>query len=104
MIEATAGLVAILIGVITVLTTYSKLQALHSRLESSDQALTAKLSELALRLEHTNDRFDLGVNGLRERIEHINTRVSGQQREFGVTLTDVENYLQKNTPYERRSR
>lgn len=52
--------------------------------------------------EHEVEKLQLVINGLKERIEHINTRVSGQLKEQGNSVSDLENYLVKNTSYERR--
>lgn len=52
--------------------------------------------------DHEIEKLQLVINGLKERIEHINTRVSSQLKEQAGTVADLENYLVKNTSYERR--
>ncbi len=65
-------------------------------------AVLWRVSQSAARVEHQIDKLELTVNGIRERMEHINTRLSNEHRELERSLTDVENYLHKNTAYERR--
>ncbi|QYO63151.1 hypothetical protein [Leptolyngbya sp. 7M] len=102
MIELVSVGVALSTGVLTILTTFSKLQAVLSRLETRDVELREEIRKLQLQFDHASDRMELLTNGLKERIEHVNTRLSGQVKETSVTLNSVEAYLQKNTTYERR--
>lgn len=88
--ELTIGLVAL------ILTSIGSLWKTFSVISSLDKKLLA--------LDYQIDNLSLLINGHRERMEHINTRLGGIQEKQQLTLDDVEGYLQKNTPYERRGR
>lgn len=102
MIELAVATIGVVTGVVTIFTTFSKLQAVLSRFETRDIELREEIRQLKLQLEYASDRLLLMTNGLKERIEHINTRLSSQVKETAGTLNTVEAYLQKNTSYERR--
>lgn len=106
MIDITVILAAIggLTGLISIFTTYSKLQNVLARLESRDLELKEQIKQLELRSEYGSDHIELLVNGLKERVEHINTRLSNQYKDINSVLSDIEGFLQKKTEYERRSR
>lgn len=104
MVEAVAATLGLLTAAITILTTFSKLQSVLSRLELRDLELREEIKRSQVQSENLTDRVELFVNGLKERIEHINTRLSGQNKEIASTVADIEAFLQKNTEYERRSR
>lgn len=103
MIEVASAAIAITTGLLTVLTTFSKLQSVLSRLETRDLELREAINKLQLQFEHNNDRLELFTNGLKERVEHVNTRLTGQMKEASSTLNSIEAYLVKSTSYERRS-
>lgn len=104
MIEIAAAALGITTAVVSIFTTYSKLQSVLARLESRDLKLQEQMSQMMLKMEHQNDYSTLTFNGLKERIEHVSTRLAVQVKEVNAVLSDVEGYLQKQTSYERRAR
>lgn len=104
MLEITLAIFGAITSLITIFTTYSKLQAVLSRLEFRDLELREQMKQIDLKLEHTKDQIELWCNGNSERIEHINTRLSNQMKELTNAVIDVEAFLQKKTEYEKRNR
>lgn len=102
MIELAVATIGVVTGVVTIFTTFAKLQSMLSRFETRDLELRDEIRQLKLQLEYASDRLTLIANGLKERIEHVNTRLTGQMKETANTINGVEAYLQKNTSYERR--
>jgi hypothetical protein len=103
MIEVASAIFTIATGSLTILATFSKLQAVLSRLETRDLELREEIRTLRIQFDHASDRMELLTNGLKERVEHVNTRLSGQMKDTSSTLGSVEAFLVKNTAYERRS-
>ncbi|WNZ28174.1 hypothetical protein HJG54_35260 (plasmid) [Leptolyngbya sp. NK1-12] len=91
-----AGGVAGLISVLAKPTFY--LSNLKREIESLKDSQARQQADF----DHEIEKLQLVMNGVRERVEHINTRVSGQLKEQAGTLSDLENWLTKNTSYERR--
>lgn len=104
MIEIVIAGVSLTVGVISIFTSYSKLQSVLSRLETRDLELREQIQQIQLRLEHQTDRTELLFNGLKERAEHTKSRFATELERLTSLITDLENYLQKNTSYERRAR
>ncbi|NJO78082.1 MAG: hypothetical protein HC827_05830 [Cyanobacteria bacterium RM1_2_2] len=103
MVEFVIAGLGILTGTISIFTSYSKLQNVLNRLEKRDLELKEQIHQIQLKLEHQSDKTELLFNGLKEKIEHVKLRVTTDLKQTHTIVSDVESYLQKNTPYERRS-
>lgn len=72
------------------------------RISASVSTMRHSLEKQDLRLEHLVDSHTLTFNGLRERNEHSISRLRGELEELSDRQEDVENFLQKNTAFEKR--
>lgn len=104
MLEIVLGIVGVTTGVLSVFTTYTKLQNVLKHLEIRDIELNSLIDSINMKLEHQGEKTELLFNGVRERVEHINTRLSNQLRDSSGVTKDIEGYLVKNTTYESRLR
>jgi hypothetical protein len=106
-----AAIIGVATGTLTLLGGFWKLFRLVSALEAKDRELEHQIEMLRLQvsgvdkgLENEIDKVSLLANGVRERMEHINTRLVGDFKAINSTLRALENWLVKNTSYERRDR
>ncbi|QYO62782.1 hypothetical protein [Leptolyngbya sp. 7M] len=95
--------ITLIVGILSILGTFAKVQTLLNRLETRDLELREEMRVLRVEMENLDDRLSLTTQGLKERVEHINLRVSTQLKEVVNTVGSIEAYLQKNTTYERRN-
>lgn len=72
------------------------------RISASVATMRHGLEKQDLRLEHLVDSHALTFNGLRERNEHSISRLKGEIEDLSDRQEDVENFLQKNTAFEKR--
>lgn len=101
-IATLAALVGIVVGLISIGSAVTKVASGIGAIRKSIDEVEEKISRLELETKHEVDLLKLTINGVRERMEHINTRVSGQLKDRAGALEDVELFLAKTTPYERR--
>lgn len=101
-IAAVAGILGVVISLITIASTVWKASSAIAELRRMHERLEAALRAEIATLQHENDKMILLVNGVREVMEHTKTRLLGDYRQLSDHVEDIEGYLQKNTPYERR--
>lgn len=96
------GLLAIATSIVTLITVIIRATQSIERLRHLISDQEDSTLRVESELKHEIEKLQLTVNGVRERMEHINTRVSGQLKESGALLKDVEIFLAKTTSFERR--
>jgi hypothetical protein len=81
-----------------------RLFSIREKLSTDIKELGFKLALLDHKLESLIDQQELALNGMKEIVSHIRTRTQTEDKKLSDRLTDVENWLSKNTEFNCRQR
>jgi len=105
LITSTIGIFTALIKVVNVVNTLKvDLKEANWRIKTLEERVDTRHHTLEEKIDNKNDALELFINGVREKQEHRSERIQLYVEKNAGLIEDIESYLQKNTPYERRSK
>lgn len=91
-----------IISLIAILTALWKLFELKARVDANLAELSYRLHSLQENSAHQDEVIKMSLNQVKEVAEHVRARSRLETESIEMRLTDVENWLAKNTAFERR--
>lgn len=81
-----------------------KLFAIREQLQVSILANHHQIELLQQKGDHLIDQQTLALNGIKEQIQHVRARSTQTEAALDSRLTDLEHFIEKTTPFERRKK
>jgi len=102
-LTVTVAIFGLITSTIAILTALLKIVNHLNALKTDLKETNWRIKTLEALVESKHDSLELTINGVRERQEHVAARIQVYVEKNAGVIEDIESYLQKNTPYERRS-
>lgn len=91
-----------IVSLLAILAALGKLFEIRAKVDANLAELGYRLHSLQKDSDHRDEVLRLSLNQVKEVAEHVRSRTRFEADNLETRLLDVEGYLEKNTPYERR--
>lgn len=81
-----------------------KLFGIREQLQLSIVDNRHRIELIEQKADHLVDQQVLALNGIKETVQHVRDRSLHSEAALDVRLSDVEHFIEKTTPFERRKK
>jgi hypothetical protein len=100
--DLTVGILAFIAFAVPIVGALWRIFSIREALQAAIANNAHRLDLIEQELGHLRDQQELAINGIREVSQHVRDRSQRNEEKLSDRLLDIEAFLEKSTPFNRR--